>query len=248
MRCGWALALFASPVVAALPMGCIEATDAKATIADEIIVGANDLVAVAADGANVPEAMVPSLDAIGRMAAIACTGTHIGDHRVLTAAHCLVADSWDDCANTSIEWGIRGDGRAGMVGRCQRILFAELTEDRDIAVFEVDEAPAVALHPDLCRAHGPGDGVFLFSHPERRPLEWSGRCVLEPLSVLALGRDRIGSGCDTEPGSSGAALLDEETLEVVAVHNGGAGELNDATLLFVMSDLFAPEGFTCACP
>src|SRR5690349_12981141 len=134
MRCGCALAVFASSVVAPFAMACTEASDGKAAIADEIIVGGNDLVAVAADGANVPEAMAPLLDAIGRMAAIACTGTHIGNHRVLTAAHCLVANSLDDCASTSIEWGIRGDGRTGLVGRCQRILFAELTDDRDIAV------------------------------------------------------------------------------------------------------------------
>src|SRR5262245_46212327 len=103
MRCLSVLTALAA--LPALTMGCAQAAGAKSTIEDEIIIGPNDLVAVAADGANVPEAMAPALDAIGRMAAIACTGTHIGNQLVLTAAHCLVADSFDDCAGTSIEWG-----------------------------------------------------------------------------------------------------------------------------------------------
>lgn len=218
----------------------------QSSVTQGIQVGGDDSIAVASDGSNVPEALVPLLDAVGRMQGTACTGSHLGNHLVLTAAHCIMAESMRECASTAIEWGVRGDRNPGLVGRCVRVAFAELTVDRDVAVFEVDWAPEARLRADVCRTRGPGDGVFLLAHPERRPLVWSGRCLLETPEIV-LGPGRIGHVCDSSVGSSGGPLLDAETLEVVGVHVGAAGTFNQATLLTSCRELFSNEGLTCRC-
>lgn len=212
-----------------------------------IVIGADESFPVSSNGSNVPTALVPVLDAIGRLAGTACSAGHIGNHLVLTAAHCVMAESIDDCSSTAVEWGIRGDFETGISGRCVRILFAELTSDRDLALFEIDHAPDAQLRIDVCRTRGPGDRVFLLSHPGRRSLEWSGSCMLEPTPESVVGRGRVGHTCDSEAGSSGGPLLDAETLEVVGIHVGGAGAINQATLLSLSLDLFKPEGWSCSC-
>lgn len=204
-------------------------------VAAGIQIGSNQSVIVSANRDNVPHALAPVLDAVGRMAGIACTGTHIGDNMVLTAAHCLLAESLEDCHGTSIEWGAR-------LASCERVLFAELDEDRDIAVFVADYAPAVKLSIDTCRMRGPGDRVSLLSYPERGPLQWSGYCMLEALPDL--GRSQIAHVCDTQPGSSGAPVIDADSGTVVAVHTGAAAAWNQATLLASVHELFGQD---CPC-
>lgn len=204
-------------------------------VAVGIQVGSNQSLIVSANGDNVPRALVPALDAVGRMAGIACTGTHIGDNMVLTAAHCLLAESLEDCRGTSIEWGSR-------LASCERVLFAELNEDRDIAVFVADYAPPTQLSIDACRMHGPGDRISLLSYPERGPLQWSGYCMLEALP--GLGQSQIAHVCDTQPGSSGAPLIDADSGKVIAVHTGAATAWNQATLLAAAHASF---GTDCPC-
>jgi V8-like Glu-specific endopeptidase len=204
-------------------------------VAAGIQIGSNQSVIVSANRDNVPRALAPALDAVGRMAGIACTGTHIGDNLVLTAAHCLLAESLEDCRGTSIEWGSR-------LASCERVVFAELNDDRDIAVFVADSAPAAQLSIDTCRMRGPGDRVSLLGYPERGPQQWSGFCMLE--SLPDLGKSQIAHVCDTQPGSSGAPVIDAESGKVIGVHTGAAAAWNQATLLAKAHELF---GTDCAC-
>jgi V8-like Glu-specific endopeptidase len=230
--------------------GCnalVSHSEGTSRASEGITIDDNDSTTVEDSRLNVPEEVYAALDAIGRFEGIACTGTHIGNNLVLTAAHCIIANTPDDCAETSIAWGVRAERSSGLVGRCRRVLAAELSADRDVALFEVDVAPASALLVDVCRAHGPGDRVSLFGYPERRPLEWSGNCMLDKSTSGMLGRSRVAHVCDTSGGSSGAPIIDAESLEVIAVHDGVDEQKNQATLLYLSADMFLEEGWSCKC-
>lgn len=223
-----------------------ELAGATGSAAQPITVGTNESSLVLPDGSNVPPALAPLLDAVGRMEGIACTAAHIGHNLVLTAAHCLMVDALDDCGDVAVEWGVRGSESTGIVGRCLNIRFAELSPERDLALLEVDSAPAAHFELDVCRARGPGDSVLLAGHPERTPLHWSGRCMLEA-SAEPLGSGRSAHVCDTETGSSGSPLLDWNSLQLLGVHAGVAGTINQASLLYTVPEPFALEGWDCDC-
>src|SRR4029453_13946095 len=74
----------------------------------------------------------------------------------------------------------------------------------------------------------PGNGLPLtiFSHPGARPLTWSQTC-----SAFDGDSTQIRYQCDTQGGSSGASVLRDDTLQVVAIHWGGGGNATAATKL-----------------
>ena len=98
-----------------------------------VVLGVDDSVEVQVDGANLPTGLAAQMDAVGRVQGLACTGTHIGDRRVLTAGHCVTANALDDCGATAFEWGVRGDRPPRLVGRCVRLLFVEFSDEVDLA-------------------------------------------------------------------------------------------------------------------
>ena len=68
-----------------------------------------------------------------------------------------------------------------------------------------------------------GDTVTIFSHPDELPLQWSKLCGIERLSHPGLPIGSIQHRCDTNPGSSGAAIINALSLKVVGIHDGGFG-------------------------
>lgn len=201
------------------------------TVSSGAIIGDNDLVPVVRDGENVAEKYRPLINAFGRLS-MGCTGTHVGDGIVITAGHCFNAPSTRvnnrPCGNRSIVWGWRRDRAPYLRSQCTTILAMEQSYSRDYAILRVTPAPPVSITPRFDAYAANGTQATIFSHPRSRPLEWSGLCFHRTSSS---SRDRTFHQCDTEPGSSGAAVLDDGALDIVAIHGGAMGRWNYATAL-----------------
>jgi hypothetical protein len=211
--------------------------DPLASATSGVIIGSNDLVSVAADGANVPARYRPLLEGFGRLlipgstpgSYALCTATHLGGGLVVTAGHCFSAPAnrVDNvaCSGVQVQWGYRTGKNPTLTSSCTTILAMETNNSRDYAFFKVNTAPSVALAFDTSSPSA-GTGLTIFSHPGGRPLEWSKTC-----SLISQPADHFGYQCDTQGGSSGAAVLRDDTLAVVGIHWGGGGDQNSATYL-----------------
>jgi hypothetical protein len=223
-------------------LGCTGVPNADDTEPDAqahtraIVLGIDDSVEVQADGVNIPDVLAAQMDAVGRGQGLGCTGTHIGDRRVLTAGHCVTASSHEHCAATSFEWNVRGDPLHPLVGRCVRVLFVAFSDEADLALVEVDRAPAVAARVDACRDAALGEEVSLLGYPERGPLRWPGYCPLVT-DVSEHVMQSIGHRCDTKDGSSGSPLFHRQSGAVVGVHLGvGGADFNRAIAIAAHAD------------
>lgn len=190
----------------------------------EKIIGENDLVAVNADASNIPLKYKELVNAFGLMS-MGCTATHIGNGYVLTAGHCfwapeeLVKDQ--PCADTTIEWGVREGVTSYLKSTCEKIVAAQRNSKNDFAILKVSPAPNVAVGVELNRKATAGDIVTIFSHPEELPLRWSKTCTVESVLDPKLSPDALQHKCDTNPGSSGATIIDTTTNKVIGIHDGG---------------------------
>jgi hypothetical protein len=84
----------------------------------------------------------------------------------------------------------------------------------------------VSVAADLAAKPTAGTQLTIFSHPAGRPLEWSKLC-----NLANPGATQFQYQCDTQGGSSGAAVIRTDTLKVVGLHFGGGGNFNGATFL-----------------
>ncbi len=192
-----------------------------------VILGGDDLIEVAENGSNVAARYRPLLDAFGKMGPSGCTATHVGNGVAVLAGHCFGKQPRARQDNIScvtqngsavwIDWGLRGDAGAYLHSECTKILSIQWSEKQtDYAIVAVSPVPRASVgvafeRPELDRT------LTVFSHPSGRPLEWSQRCK----RLAQLGPSVFGHDCDTEPGSSGAAVLDDSGLVVIGLHNGG---------------------------
>lgn len=188
------------------------------------IIGDNDLVAVNADASNIPLMYRSMVDAFGHMS-MGCTATHIGNGYVLTAGHCFWADEVplvdQSCNDLTVDWGVREGATSYLTSKCERLIVAQRSGMMDYAIFKVSPIPPVAIAPDLQRRAIIGDTLTIFSHPEELPLRWSGSCGVERLQHPGLPDGSIQHKCDTNPGSSGATIIDVMSLKIVGIHDGG---------------------------
>ena len=81
--------------------------------------------------------------------------------------------------------------------------------------------PTAAVQIELGRKAQAGDLLTIFSHPEELPLRWSKTCVVESTQDPKLPAQSLNHTCDTNPGSSGATILDANTGKIVGIHDGG---------------------------
>jgi len=200
----------------------------------EKIIGTNELTPVLKDGANIPAKYGPLIDAFGKIS-MGCTATHIGNSLVLTAGHCFEAPEKrinnKPCAGVTVDWGYRKDKAAYLKSKCLMVLAAELNDNRDYAIFRVDQAPTAKVEIDLSAKAKTGSTLTIFGHPQLRPLEWSQTCTLEDASRGGWGTDEFSHQCDTEPGNSGSTIIDDNSLKVVGIHDGGRIPWNYGTFL-----------------
>ncbi|NBX18181.1 MAG: serine protease [Proteobacteria bacterium] len=200
----------------------------------EKIIGSNELTPVLNDGANIPEKYRPIIDAFGKIS-MGCTATHIGNGLVITAGHCFEAPEKrinnKPCDGITVDWGYRKDKAPYLRSKCTMVLAAELNDDRDYAIFRVDVAPKSSIELDLSARPKTGTTLTIFGHPQLRPLEWSQTCTLENGSNGNWGKDEFSHQCDTEPGNSGSVVLDDQSLKIIGIHDGGRVPWNYATYL-----------------
>ena len=174
----------------------------------KVIIGSNDLQYYGSDDKY--------SQAIGVMS-LGCTATHIGNGIVLTAGHC-VDDRTCEASKYDVTWNYRNNNKSGhFVSRCTKIIAKEFNDTRDYAILKYDETPDVYFKINKTDRPEAGNKLTILSHPEKAPLSWSGWCEHKGDYKSAQFR----YDCDTKGGSSGAVVLNEN-LEVVGIHNLGS--------------------------
>lgn len=188
------------------------------------IIGENDLVAVNAEASNIPLKYKNIINAFGLLS-MSCTATHIGNGYVLTAGHCfwIGSELAKDlpCSDTTVEWGLRQGISPYMKSTCEKIVFAQRNTTTDFAILKVSPIPDTFVGLELVRTAVSSDSITIFSHPMELPLRWSGTCVIESQLDPKLSPDLLQHKCDTNPGSSGATIIDSSTNKIIGIHNGG---------------------------
>jgi len=207
------------------------------TSAEEKIIGDNDLTPVLQNGANIPEKYGAMINAFGIMS-MGCTATHIGNGIAITAGHCFQGRVSEERQNnvpcgtsTIIEWGYRKDAPAYLKSKCVTILALEKNKNRDYAIFTLDNIPTASVEVDLSARPVDKTAITIFGFPQKRPLEWSKTCELRPGSIGKWGADMFSHQCDTEPGNSGSTVIDDTTLKIIGIHDGGLAPWNYGTYL-----------------
>lgn len=214
----------------------------------EKIIGENDMLKVLEDGrkllkaeggtastVQMPQAIQDTIDAVGIIDPIGCTGTHIGNGLVLTAGHCLDAADTPSrdkpCPGTTVRWGFREDKAPYATSECETILAMELNDDRDYAIFKVKNPPRARALVDVERTAPEETKLTILGHPQRLPLQWSQFCVVKDRTNGNWGVDQFSHQCDTLPGNSGSSVWDATTMKIVGIHDGGLAPWNYGTLL-----------------
>lgn len=189
------------------------------------IIGDDNLVTVNADASNIPPQYKSIINAFGFMS-VGCTATHLGKGIVITAGHCFFALNQlvknADCDDVTIDWGLRDGAQPYMKSKCMKILYMQNdASEVDFAILRVSPVPKAKVELDLSRPAQPGDIVTVFSHPDNLPLRWSQSCQILAQPDSQLPSLSLKHNCDTNGGSSGATILNAQTLKIVALHNGG---------------------------
>ncbi|MEY3901093.1 MAG: hypothetical protein RL189_399 [Pseudomonadota bacterium] len=197
------------------------------SIHHEKVIGDNNLMPVASDGENLPTELIPLIDAVGQLN-VGCTATHLGDGLVLTAGHCISRSprsGSDNCHLLGVVWGNRGAKPELKSSNCKSVVLRKYDSTYDFALLRVNNPPKASINIDLNFSSQKAP-LTMLSFPRMRPLEWSGNCTLyaytDPLRILK----KFLHDCDSEGGSSGAALISTDSLAIVGLHNGASDDLN----------------------
>ncbi len=172
------------------------------------------------------------LHSVGQMQ-LGCTVTHIGKGIAITAGHCFSQSHFQGiikdqrCSNDKFKtyWGYTKDRLPFLESKCVRVLAMEHNMEKDYAIFTVSPVPPESLslikEKDAPETHSK---ISTFSHPKKRSLEWSGWCSIES-NLATEKKHQFAHTCDTEAGSSGAAILNQE-LQVIGIHNYYNSQIN----------------------
>jgi hypothetical protein len=193
----------------------------------EKIIGENDLLPVNGDASNLPKNLQPLASAVGQLN-VGCTATHIGNGLALTAGHCVSVSprsSSSSCRSLGIVWGNRGTQPTLSVSKCLQIVERKYTGGLDFALLKIENPPSTFIPVET---ENPQSSRFvtMLSFPRMRPLEWSKNCEIREYNNPSLATLKFFHDCDSESGSSGAAIIDQQTLKIVGIHGGAGDEFN----------------------
>lgn len=178
-----------------------------------------------------------------------CTATHVGSGLVITAGHCFSNSSAYEqsnlpCSPATIQWGYRKDRPSYLTSRCTRVRALKHIRPYDYAILEVDPIPPVYVRaiPNAGSSSGVSSPGTMFGHPYGRALTWSGTCYMPPFASA------VAHTCDSEKGTSGALIIEDNHLVAVGIHYGDTGTLNAGVYLShtpygnIINDHFRPRG------
>lgn len=219
-------ALFIS--IIGLPISSIaQVTRHVITNSHRIVIGQSNTKLVDANMVNIPFKYRDIAESVGLMS-MGCTGTHIGNGLVISAGHCFeagkIARYRSTCDGIQVFWNVREGRQPSGVSNCRQLLVLELNNQKDYALFRVDNPPRTSVKIRTVGRPPLGTRVTIFSHPFRNPLIWSGTCEITRALNFRLPTQAIHHTCDTNIGSSGAAIVDSVSLEVVGIHGGGVSQ------------------------
>ncbi len=204
------------------------------------IVGEIDFVGVDESINNVPLKFYDIVKSIGRIS-MGCTATHIGSGYVVSAGHCFKATETvqynKKCEDIRVRWGYRGGQAQSLESQCQRILVMQNRPGRDYVLFHVDPYPEAFVPLATQKTNYDNSLITLFSHPKGLPLQWSQYCYGRKLDAPPRSPEFLYHQCDTQPGSSGAGVIQDRNLRLIGIHKGGLdfdslGTWNFATLIY----------------
>lgn len=176
-----------------------------------------------------------------------CSGLMIGPDLLLTAGHCILYDP-QVCAGTLAVFGMRHDGgEAPIIRRCTEVVY--IGHSIDTALLRLGGTPSEGPFPRLAST-GPRSGtpVRVLQHPggTHARVARDSDCTVQdqltrlwPASSQAHAASTKEAGfkhhCDTQKGSSGAALLTADGQTILGVQH--AGHSTTGVNLAVRADL-----------
>lgn len=193
------------------------------------IIGDNNMIEVDTNLINIPMKYRRVAESVGFMS-VGCTGTHIGQGYVVSAGHCFESKERPSynkgCSDLTVTWGdIRGRTMMRQ-SRCIEVLVSQASDSKDYVLFKVNNPPNSFIPLKPFGRSLASSKVTIFSHPFGSPLMWSGICQIKQVFSSGVNMNLIHHSCDTNPGSSGAAIIDAENIEIIGLHNGGWADSN----------------------
>ncbi len=174
------------------------------------------------------------MPAIGNLSS-GCTITHIGQGYALTAGHCFWQTFFDGdlklnqpCIDETITWKQTADGANPRISKCVEVIAMQKNDDLDLdfAIMKISNPPKEFIVVDWYNKPRTSQWFTIFSYPNEAPLSWSQYCRLKKVRPIDNRPNSIHHVCDTEVGSSGAAILNAQNGHMVGMHLSGDGEFN----------------------
>ena len=155
---------------------------------------------------------------------------------MITAGHCITDLTCED-EKYDITWNFRSNNFDGqLVSKCAKIVVSENHFNGDYALLRYETYPEQSLKIDLDQQLQYGDKLnhFFSSQPQSLYLGQSGVNMKDLLEDQTY---RMSYTCDTESGSSGAAMLNEN-FDIVGIHNLGiwSRKINGGTFIGEIKD------------
>lgn len=199
------------------------------------IIGNNPLISVNTDVSNIDADLKNLANSVGLMST-GCTATHIGNKIAITAGHCLednvgMAPTLRrnlPCSNVSIFWP------SNLKTTCVQVLALEESATADYAIFSVNAAPVAAMAIQNFAPAADGSKITIMSYPLGQPLAWSQYCSLHKMTDPSETQMQFYHDCSTQPGSSGAAVVEvnaNTTPAIVGIHDGYINPMNYGTYM-----------------
>ena len=114
-----------------------------------------------------------------------------------------------------VVWGLVSGNEEPIPARCQEVIAFEYNKKRDYAIVRIDPVPEAFVELNFAVPEI-GREISIFSHPQRRALEWSNICEVE--KIYAHPREGLMAyRCDTEVGSSGAPIVNRFN-QMIGIH------------------------------
>ena len=195
-----------------------------------VVIGTDDRVAVSETFDQLSPELQHAALAVGHIG-LFCTVTHLGNGLALTAGHCFLEKQLvlknQPCGDIPVVWGPGLGPSREVKGVCKKIIIARIspTTKADYAFIEVEGVPQQKLDFNWGGIQNSPNRLTIFSKAGGKPYQWSKFCrPFRSLSWVFESPSRFEHSCDTQGGSSGAAILSvipHQIPKIVGIHFGG---------------------------